>query len=537
MNAMIGGVMRLFKDKGGRYASYVRTAVIAALFAAVAVPFGKRISADETAGRTDVPETRYKVVLNGEEVGYVSSEEDADSALLAARNLLNNKSEGRIPLVEADMDVVSDCGRGDTMSQDELAEDIYNNLSEKAYELGDDTAYTVRVGGFTVTLASKQEVTDLLEKVKSKYSDSDAFTVELVDNDNDVYDSMTTNFVSADKEINEAAKVLASENFQNSDSSSESTDGDYASDDTENATYKDGVLSVDFSEDVEVIQTKADKADIVSVDDAYELITKEHQEKEMYKVQQGDCLNGIAEAHGLTLDELLALNCGFTQDTLILPGDEIVVTVPASELSVVTVEETSYTEDYDAPVEYVDNDSWYVGTEQVVQQGSKGNRSVVALVTSVNGVPTDKQIINETVNYEAVPQIIERGTMTPPTYIRPVNGPITSYFGPRNFAASPYHRGIDIYVPSGTPVKASSSGTVVSAGWSGNYGYCVLIQHPNGTMTRYAHNSSIVVSCGQTVKQGQIISYSGATGLVTGPHVHFEILVGGVAVNPLNYLQ
>ena len=90
-------------------------------------------------------------------------------------------------------------------------------------------------------------------------------------------------------------------------------------------------------------------------------------------------------------------------------------------------------------------------------------------------------------------------------------------------------------MPSGTAVKASSSGTVITAGWNGAYGYCVDIKHPNGTMTRYAHLSSIAVSYGQTVSQGQVIAYSGATGVVTGPHLHFELYINGCSVNPVDY--
>ena len=84
---------------------------------------------------------------------------------------------------------------------------------------------------------------------------------------------------------------------------------------------------------------------------------------------------------------------------------------------------------------------------------------------------------------------------------------------------------------------ASCGGTVIQAGWSGSYGYMVLIQHPAGMQTRYAHLSRINVSVGQTVSQGDIIARSGNTGNSTGPHLHFEILQNGTPVNPLNYIN
>lgn len=115
----------------------------------------------------------------------------------------------------------------------------------------------------------------------------------------------------------------------------------------------------------------------------------------------------------------------------------------------------------------------------------------------------------------------------------PVNGALTSPFGTR---WGRMHEGIDIAVPTGTPVAAAASGRVIQAGWAGGYGVMVVIDHGGGIATAYAHNSRAVVSAGQTVAQGQTIALAGSTGNSTGPHVHFEVRVGGGPVNPMGYL-
>jgi murein DD-endopeptidase MepM/ murein hydrolase activator NlpD len=125
------------------------------------------------------------------------------------------------------------------------------------------------------------------------------------------------------------------------------------------------------------------------------------------------------------------------------------------------------------------------------------------------------------------------GAVSSAGLIWPVNGPVTSGFGMR---WGRMHTGIDIAVPAGTPVHASASGTVVYAGWMSGYGYLVAIDHGNGLATAYAHNSSLLVAVGQHVAQGDTISLSGSTGHSTGPHVHFEVRVNGVPVDPLLYL-
>ena len=98
------------------------------------------------------------------------------------------------------------------------------------------------------------------------------------------------------------------------------------------------------------------------------------------------------------------------------------------------------------------------------------------------------------------------------------------------------HTGVDFAAAGGTHIYAWKSGTVTFTGWSGGYGNFIIIQHNNGTVSRYAHCSGYAVSAGQTVSKGQTIGYVGTTGNSTGNHLHFEIQVNGSFVNPLNYL-
>jgi murein DD-endopeptidase MepM/ murein hydrolase activator NlpD len=121
----------------------------------------------------------------------------------------------------------------------------------------------------------------------------------------------------------------------------------------------------------------------------------------------------------------------------------------------------------------------------------------------------------------------------PGGYQWPVSGPVTSPFG---YRWGRMHEGIDIAVPSGTPVHASAAGTVIYASWMDGYGNFVIIDHGGGIATAYGHNTSLAVTVGQHVEQGSVIAYSGSTGHSTGPHVHFEVRVNGAAVDPFGYL-
>jgi murein DD-endopeptidase MepM/ murein hydrolase activator NlpD len=124
--------------------------------------------------------------------------------------------------------------------------------------------------------------------------------------------------------------------------------------------------------------------------------------------------------------------------------------------------------------------------------------------------------------------------------VTPIPGaPITSPFGYRVhpiYGDARLHTGVDMGASEGTPIRASGGGVVVSAGWYGGYGNATIIDHGSGLATLYGHQSSVGVSSGQRVSQGQVIGRVGCTGSCTGPHLHFEVRVDGTPVNPMNYI-
>lgn len=120
--------------------------------------------------------------------------------------------------------------------------------------------------------------------------------------------------------------------------------------------------------------------------------------------------------------------------------------------------------------------------------------------------------------------------------IKPISGIITSRFAESSRIRSSRHTGLDISASTGTPIKAAASGTVTFSGRKGSYGNLIVISHGNGVQTYYGHCSALYASAGQQVSQGQTIAAVGSTGNSTGPHLHLEIRVNGVAYNPQNYL-
>ena len=208
----------------------------------------------------------------------------------------------------------------------------------------------------------------------------------------------------------------------------------------------------------------------------------------------------------------------------------------------------TYTESIECPVVEVQDDSMYQGESKVLDAGVPGEQIVNADIAYLNGVEQERTVLSTQVTREATNKVIAVGTKVRPSwlpngyFIWPVYGRITSYFGYRSiFGSYSYHGGIDIATSYGTNIAAADGGTVVFAGratgsmWS--YGNLVIVDHGNGKQTYYGHCSSVLVSAGDKVYQGQPIAKVGSTGRSTGNHCHFEVKINGTSVNPLSYLS
>lgn len=167
--------------------------------------------------------------------------------------------------------------------------------------------------------------------------------------------------------------------------------------------------------------------------------------------------------------------------------------------------------------------------QKIVELDSQMNGEIKTL-TGLVGLLTTQSYVADTM--EKAPQTVPEGW--------PVGGEISSEFGWRQSPAgigSTYHEGVDIANDYNTPVHATADGDVTRAEWVSGYGYMVEINHGGGFTTRYGHNSALLVSPGQHVNHGDIISLMGSTGNSTGPHSHYEVRMNGSALDPELFMK
>ena len=503
------------------------------------------------------------VSVDGNIVGYVAKQVDVADAFREARRELSLESGKRI-CVDMEWESVS-CREPfqKLLSASEL-KSAFKGMIEEENATGKVRVYTVAIEDYRANFTALEDVTTFLNRVKESADIEQEYTAEISKNDSHISGILsaeltkvdgTESFEMTDEKADAASEsdvdtsaafavragvnaelVAIMENAsvdatEKAVDAQEAADSDVASD----SDYQTGILDMDFVEEIEVYENYVAADEVSDIEEQVIEVTKEKESNKIYVVESGDCLSVIAMDHDTTVSSIVELNGLSGADAMIRDGQELIVAVPEPDLKIRLTMGEVYEEDYTADPVIIENDSWYTTKEVVHQEGTTGYRERNDVVVYENGIEVSREMIHENVLEESEAAVIERGTIIPPTYIKPLaGGRYTSGFGRR---WGRMHKGVDWACPVGTTVYASCAGTVIQASYNGGYGNNVVISHPDGRLTRYAHNSKLLVRVGQHVEQGEPIALSGNTGRSTGPHVHFEIYVNGAAVDPLKYLS
>ncbi len=297
--------------------------------------------------------------------------------------------------------------------------------------------------------------------------------------------------------------------------------------------------SIGFVENVTIAAIENDIEEVTEYDAILEYILRGTNETRTHKVKKGENYWTIADQYNIKPNELEDANPK-VDPTRLQIGQEISLIVPKPLVTVVTKENETYFTRIQYEVDYENTSALFKGETAVKIRGKYGEREIVAEVERQNGIETNRTELTSTIIKDPKTQTVLVGTKALPpligtgTFDKPTRGTVTSRYGMR---WGSLHTGIDIAAPLGTTLRAADGGVVTYAGWKGNYGLLVIIDHGQNKSTYYAHCNKILVSKGEKIYKGQKIAEMGSTGKSTGPHIHFEIRINGVPTNPQNYLS
>ncbi len=271
-------------------------------------------------------------------------------------------------------------------------------------------------------------------------------------------------------------------------------------------------------------------------------------EEVTHTVSEGETLGDISSDYNILFDTLLLRNPEFEEEDIEFEpeeGVELLIQREQPFLQVQTIVQESYEEALPFPVEEQPADDKPEGFRGVIQTGVDGVQQVQDELVYIDGELTDRIRLTDVtvVVQEAVPEIVQIGTVDVTSrelreYSPVYTWPVPDYtYSSRGGGPGMGHRGRDINGPEGTPVYASNAGVVITAGWHDSYGNYVVIDHPDGLRTLYAHNSFLHVEVGQEVLQNELIANMGNTGFSFGSHLHIEFQTqDGALLQPDDYI-
>lgn len=285
----------------------------------------------------------------------------------------------------------------------------------------------------------------------------------------------------------------------------------------------------------------------------YDLFHK-NQNKSYEIIDDDTSIASIKKEHSLSDTTFKIDNPNLKDNSVTYDGQQIITTELDPILNIVQTYETIETEEVEFETVQEVDDNMLEGQFEVTTEGEDGEKEITFETKTINGEEISSEQVSESVTKKPVERIVKMGKGTVTNSVTVEEGGVDT--GSLDVSASGFiwpsasksvtceymgysgHTGIDIQNYYGAPEYAAKDGIVVTSGWSDyGYGYHVVIDHGNGIKTLYGHQKQQPpVQVGQYVQQGQIIGYEGATGKVTGEHLHFEVQINGTAVNPRPYI-
>jgi murein DD-endopeptidase MepM/ murein hydrolase activator NlpD len=297
-------------------------------------------------------------------------------------------------------------------------------------------------------------------------------------------------------------------------------------------------VNVVINDNIEIQEKQIGIDQVCSLAEAKKLLLGTQEKIETYTVKEGDNLWTIARQNNMRVADIKMANPDLTTEKIDI-GQVLKLTKAQPLINVTTTYEQEVIESIPYSIKTENDSSILRGQSKVKQPGKEGEKQVEYKVVLENGRQVSKEVLQEKVLKEPVEKVVVQGTRLVVAsrgsgqLSWPLRGSITSSYGKRG---REFHTGMDINGNTGDPIRAAESGKVTQAGWVGNYGYMVTIDHGGGLVTRYAHCSKILVSVGDKVDRGATIARVGSTGRSTGSHLHFEVIVNGSFKNPRSYL-
>ena len=422
----------------------------------------------------------------------------------------------------------------------------------------------VRVNGETVGYVESEQVfdnarDDVQSRIASARAVMEASGVETTDAQWDItptYTLAVSDQVMTESEVADAILRASSDEigdgtavYIDGNLSFVTTEGDHlrAYLDAIKAPYEDAFDAnrrVEFVHDIRLVDGVYFLSSIVPYDTVISTLSAVTPAATYTVPEDGQTAAEAAESAGVDLTTLQAYNTGLEDgDTELTAGTTLALAQPVTELlQVKVIERQTYVEDVQYDTIETESEDYSFGERVVLQSGQNGRQEVVQDVTYIGGVPVQTDIVQINMLEAPVTEQVAVGTrlasgMTAQVGSGTFYWPVPQYrYVSRWMSAS--HKGADIVAPYGTPIIASDSGVVQTAGWHNHpygYGNYVIIDHGNGWTTLYGHMSSIAVTAGEAVEAGQIIGYVGNTGYSFGNHCHFEMYYNGSLVSARNY--